>query len=197
FTGDPTFPGEYYSPWFLGTSPQSPWVVFEDGMWSGIESSEFTYHEATSTSFVTGGSSMPGVNEAISAAINMGGDFLTSLINTQLAALGAVGGAIDIPPLGGLMDAVAKPMYENVLVAFMEIPTPRAAGLSLTIAGLEDVITGLGDFHLYEDWAEGGDRAFTLSAVAAVRAKIHATRARVDHTMKVSDAAPYFIGEKG
>lgn len=197
FTGDPTFPGEYYSPWFLGTSPQAPWVVFEDGMWSGIESSEFTYHEATSTSFVTGGSSMPGVNEAISAAINIGGDFLTSLINTQLASLGAVGGAIDLPPLGGLMDAVAKPLYENVILAFMEIPTLRAAGLSLPIAGLEDVITGLGDFHLYEDWAEGGDRAFTLSAFAAVRAKIHATRARVDHTMKVSDAAPYYIGEKG
>lgn len=61
FTGDPTYPGEYYSPNFLGTSPDSPHVVFEEGIYTGIESSEFVYYEATDTSFVTGGHSMPGV----------------------------------------------------------------------------------------------------------------------------------------
>lgn len=61
FTGDPTFPGEYYNPWFLGTSPKAPWVVFEEGPLTGIESSEFTYYEATITSVVGGGHSMPGV----------------------------------------------------------------------------------------------------------------------------------------
>lgn len=61
FTGDPTYPGEYYNPWFLGTSPRAPWVVFEEGAFTGIKSSEFVYYEATDTSFVTGGASMPGV----------------------------------------------------------------------------------------------------------------------------------------
>lgn len=197
FTGDPTFPGEYYTPNFLGTSPDAPHVVFEEGVYTGIESSEFIYYEATDTSFVTGGHSMPGVNEAISAAINIGGDFLTSLINSALAAGGAFGSAIDLPPLGGMIDAVAKILYEDVLLAFMEIPTLRAAGLSLPIAGLEDIVTGLGDFHYYEGWADGSDRAFTLSALLAVRAKIWATRAHTAHTIKVSDAAPYLIGEKG
>ena len=39
---------------------------------------------------------MPGVNEAISAAINMGGDFLTSVINSQIASVAAynVGGGL-------------------------------------------------------------------------------------------------------
>ena len=64
FTGDPTFPGEYYTPNFLGTSPQAPHVIFEEGFYTGIESSEFEYFEATDTSFLTGGQSMPGVNEA-------------------------------------------------------------------------------------------------------------------------------------
>lgn len=197
FTGDPTFPGEYGNPLFMGTSPKAPWVVFQEGAYTGIKSSEFIYHEATDTSFVTGGHSMPGINEAISAGINIGGDFLTSFINSQLAALGAIGGAIDLPPLGGLMDAVAKPFYEDVFGAFMEVPTLRAAGMSLPIAGLEDIVTGLGDFHYYEGWADGVDKAFTLSAVMSVRAKMWATRPYTSHLIKVSDASPYYIGEKG
>lgn len=196
FTGDPTFPGEYYSPWFLGTSPQAPWVVFEDSRFTGVKSSKFKYTEATDTSFVTGGQSMPGVNEGISALINIGGDVLTSYINSQLASLGAIGGAIDLPPLGGLIDAVAKPFYENVFLAFMEVPTLRATGLSLPIAGLEDIITGVGDFHYFEGWAEA-DKAFTISAASAVLSKMFQTRAFTSHEFKVSDAAPYYIGERG
>ena len=173
YTGDPTFPGEYYKPGFLGSRPKAPWVVFEESVYNGIESSEFEYHEATDTSFLCGSQSMPGVNEGISAAINMGGDFLTSVINSQIAAIAAVNVGlfanvgvppIDIPPLGGLMDAVASPLYSDVILAFEEIPTTRATSLSLPVAGLENAISGLGDFHYYEGWAEGGDKAFTLGS---------------------------------
>lgn len=197
FTGDPTFPGEYYVPGLLGTRPQAPWVVYEEGLYSGIEESEFIYYEATDTSVVMGGQSAPGVNEAISTGINMGGDFLTSLINSTLAPAGPVGGAIDMPPLGGVMDAVAKIFYENVIAAFMEFPSLRAAELSLPIAGLENALTGLGDFHYYEGWADGADRAFTISALAAARSKFWDTRAKHAHTIKVTDAAPYYIGDNG
>lgn len=200
FTQDPVFPSDYYRPGFLGTNPKAPHAVFREGPFTGIESSEFIYTEATATSFLTGGSSMPGVNEGISALINLGGDFLTSYINSQIAAIpavAAVGGAIDLPPLGGIMDALAKPLYENVFLAFMEVPTLRAAGTKLPLPGLEDKVTGLGDFHLYEDWVEGADKAFTLSAAAAVRARIFETRARTSHSLKVSDACPIIFGEKG
>lgn len=212
YTGDYTAPDQYYNPAFLGTAPAYPWVVFEDSPYTGIKSSEFTYYEATTTSFLTGGHSMPGVNEAISAAINMGGDFLTSLINTwigmaaSVSAGGGFGGdvsvsvpPIDIPPLGGVMDAVAKILYEDTFLAFMEIPTLRAApgGSLLPLVGLDSNLTSVGDFHLYEDWCDGADRAFTLSAAMAVLAKIWATRPRTAHTIKVSDASPYLIGENG
>lgn len=191
FTGDPTYPGEYGDPFFLGTLPSAPWVVFEDGPLTGIETSEFTYFEATDTSFVTGGHSMPGVNEAISAGINAAGDFLTALINQVMPAL------ISLPPLGGLMDALAQILYKDTFLAFMEVPTLRAAGLSLPIAGLEDITTSLGDFHLFEGWGDGADRAFTLSAMMAIRAKMWATRAHISHKIKVADAAPYLVGEQG
>lgn len=199
FTGDPTFPGEYYTPGFLGTNPQAPWVVFEEGRHTGIESSEFLYYEATDTSIVGGGHSTPGVNEGISTAINIGGDFLTSLINSTLAPAGPFGGAIDLPPLGGTIDAVAKILYEDVILAFQEAHTNRAwdSGTHLPIAGLEDAPTSLGDFHYYEGWADGADRAFTISSMIAQRAKIFATRAHTAHTIKVADAAPYYLGDKG
>ena len=197
FTGDPTFPGEYWNPGFTGTRPQAPHVVFIDGPYTGIETSEFTYYEATDTSFVGGGQSTPGINEGISAGINIGGDILTSFINSQLAAGTTVPGvAIDLPPLGGMIDAVAKPQYENVFAAFQQTPTLRAAGLPLPIAGLEQLSTGLGDFHLYEAWVEF-EKAFTLSAFAATRQRIFETRARTSHVIKVSDAAPHLIGATG
>jgi hypothetical protein len=82
FTGDPTYPGQYYTPGMFGTNPRAPWVVFEEGRFTGVESSEFIYYEATDTSVVLGGKSMPGVNEAISTGINMAGDYLTSIINS-------------------------------------------------------------------------------------------------------------------
>lgn len=197
FTGDPTFPGEYYAPGWLGTHPKAPWVVFEDGLYTGIEESEFIYTEATDTSIVQGGHSMPGVNEGISLAINTAGDFLTSLINSAIAPAGPVGGAIDIPPLGGAIDAVAQVFYLDVILAFMETPTNRAIGATYPIAGLENTKTSLGDFHYYEGWADGADRAFTISSVLAAAQKEWETRAHTSHTISVSDAAPYYYGARG
>lgn len=212
FTGDPTFPGEYYVPGLIGTNPHAPHVVFEDSLFTGVAESEFIFYEATDTSFVTGGHSMPGVNEAFSAGVNMAGDFLTSIINTLIGDAGAidVGGgfggsvsasvpAIDLPPLGGVMDAIAKILYEDTFLAFMEIPSLRATpgGLSLPARLPGDPPASLGDFHYYEGWCDGADRAFTLSALMAVRAKIWATRAHTSHTISVCDAAPYTFGENG
>jgi len=204
FTGDPTFPDEYYTPWFLGTSPHSPWVVFEEGPLTGIQTSEFTYYEATDTSFLTGGHSMPGVNEAISAGVNMAGDFLTSILNSIIGALQAAGPfawapAIDLPPLGGIMDALAKILYEDTFLAFMQVPSTRAwaGGQTLPVVGLDRVPTSLGDFHYYEGWGDGADRAFTLAAFMAIRAKIWSTRTHTAHKIQASDAAPYLVGEKG
>ena len=198
YSGDPTYPGEYYTPGFLGTFPKVPHVVYQDGLYTGIEESEFQYFEATDTSFLAGGSSAPGINEGISAAINIGGDILTSLINSALAAGDFVPGvAIDLPGLGGMMDAIAKPLYTDVIAAFMELPTLRAAGLDLPIPGFQNLLAGLGDFHYYEGWADAVDKAFTISATLAIKSKMHETRAHHTHTVKVSDAAPYLIGEQG
>jgi hypothetical protein len=196
FTGDATYPGQYYTPLFLGTSPQAPWVVFEEGPYTGIKSSEFQYFEATDTSFLCGGRSAPGINEAASAAVNIAGDWLTSFVNSAIGAASMFGGAIDLPPLGGMMDAVAQIIYRDVLAAFMEIPTLRASGMGLPISGLEGKKTSVGDFHYYEGWAEA-EQAFTLGAGLAIKKKMFDTQAHSTHTLEISDAAPYLFGKNG
>lgn len=127
----------------------------------------------------------------------MAGDFLSSLINSSLAPAGPVGGAIDLPPLGGVMDSVAQILYEDTILAFSEFPSLRASAVPLPISGLEDGTTSLGDFHYYEGWADGADKAFTIAALAAARSKFWETRARTAHTLKISDASPYYIGDVG
>lgn len=94
---DPNMPAEYSDPGFLGTLPEAPWVIYRDGENSGIQESGFTKMPATAVGVVAGGHSMPGVNELISATIQMVGD-LTAMIP-------------GVPPLGGIADALLKPLY--------------------------------------------------------------------------------------
>lgn len=169
-TGDPTFPEEYYTPGWQGTRPSAPWVVYEEGKYTGIETSKFQYFEATATHVMVGGRSMPGINEAISVAVNTIGDLIAA--------------AVFIPPAGGALDAILRPLYSDVILAFMKWGDLNRA-------------RDLGAFHLYETWADGSDKAFTLSAIIALRAKLWETRAHTAHKIQVSDAAPYYIGAEG
>lgn len=58
---DPNDPDEYRDPDFKGTLPESPWVIYRDGVHTGIQTSEFTYRPPTDVGVVAGGHSMPGV----------------------------------------------------------------------------------------------------------------------------------------
>ena len=169
-TGDPTFPDEYYEPGWRGTRPSAPWVIFEESPFTGIESSEFVYYPAGDVQWVLGGHSAPGVNEGISAAIIGIGGFIGSMF-TQAQ-------------LGPAIDAVAKPLYEDVVAAFQtHYDADRADELGFT--------------HLKEGWAEGADRAYTLAALVALRAFKFKTRERTATTIKVADAVPYRVGPEG
>lgn len=167
---DPNLPEEYGESTFVGTLPQAPWVVYRDGPRTGIQSSEFTFKPATDVGTVGGGHSMPGVNELIGAAINMIGD-LTAMIP-------------GVPPLGGVADAILKPLYTDVFLAFGKWKSPGRA-------------QRLGWSHYHEHWAEGADRAYTLAWLLAMRTGMWVTREQTSHSVKVIDGAPYKIGAQG
>ncbi len=167
---DPNMPEEYRDPDFKGTLPEAPWVIYRDGVNTGIQSSDFTYKPPTDVGVVGGGHSMPGVNELISATIQMVGD-LTAMIP-------------GVPPLGGIADALLKPLYTDVFLAFGKWRSQQRA-------------YDLGASHYHEKFAEGADRAYTLSWLLAMRTGMWVTREQTSHTVVVADGAPYRIGQRG
>ena len=167
---DPHVPGEYLIPGFKGTIPSMPGVVYREGEHTGIQASEFSHKPATDVGVVAGGHSMPGVNELISAAVQMVGD-LTAMIP-------------GVPPLGGVADAILKPLYTDVFLAFGKWKSPQRA-------------QRLGGSHYHEKWAEGGDRAYTLAFLLAMRAGMWSTRETNRVTLTVADGAPWRIGQRG
>jgi hypothetical protein len=164
---NPNAPAEYFQPGYAGTKPEAPWVIFEEGFDTGIETSKFNFYEATDVQHTVGGHSMPGVNEAISAAVQMAGDMMGSVVG---------------PSIGGSLDALLKPLYEDVFLAFMSWKSISR-------------INTLGWSHYKEGFADGADRAYTLGAVISLRAAQFASKSRTAHELKIADACPYRVGE--
>lgn len=169
YVQNPNFPSEYYDPSYSGTRPEAPWIIFEQGRFTGIESSEFVYYPATDVRMVVGGHSAPYVNEGISAGIQAAGDMVAAMIG--------------VPPLGGVAEALLRPLFTDVFFAFMTTEIPGRA-------------QELGD-HYWELMCEGADRAYTLAALIALRVGMWDTRERFSDTLKVADACPYRVGEVG
>ena len=168
---DPTFPAEYSQPGYLGTIPRAPGIILRDGKRTGVQTNSFKYQPASDVGVVTGGHSMPGVNELISAAIQMAGDLIAAMIG--------------IPPVGGAADAILKPLYTDTILAFMKWKD---------IGRAQD----LGWSHFHETWGEGADRAYTLAALIALRTGMWRTRERTSHTVTVADGCEGLrIGQNG
>ncbi|MBF6363217.1 hypothetical protein IU447_24170 [Nocardia farcinica] len=169
--GDFTIPPEYYDP----TKPPRtqkicPSVVWRDGEISGLERYKYRRTHSKGIQVVTGGHSMPGVNEGISAFIQMVGDLIAA--------------AVVIPPIGGTVDAILAPIYTDALLAFMVARSAaRAAAQGWT--------------RYFELFQGSGGKAYTLSALLVLRAGFWATRAFDTVEFAARDASPFVIGEAG
>ncbi|MEJ6013294.1 phage tail protein [Corynebacterium sp. H127] len=167
---NPDMPDAYKRKDWLGTLPQAPFVTYRDGAITGVEAAEFVHEPAQAVQVNAGGHSMPGVNEGISAAVQLAGNNLGMFVFQ--------------PTAGTIIDTLLKPIYSDTILAWMSIKSPirsRRAGWS----------------HYHEHFAKGGDRAYTLSGLIAMREGFWETRARTSHKLKVADGAPWFIGENG
>lgn len=165
-----THPEEYYSRGFLGSLPEAPWVVLEHGDRTGMESAEYEYTPPGPVQFVTGGSSMPGVNEVIKASvIGIGG------------LIGSITGQAQV---GGIANAILEPLYSDVFMAFM---AHKEHGR----------IADHGWDAPFEYWVDGSDRAYTLSALTSMRRAKTDTRERRAMDVKMINGAPYYVGQQG
>lgn len=162
---------EYDIAGFLGINPKQPWVVYRtDDKVNTAESTSFTWQPATVSQVAVGGKSMPGVNEGISAAVQIAFDTLGSYLFNI--------------PAGGAADTLLKPIYEDTILAFTALKSPQRT-------------MELGWSHYREEFADGGDQAWTLSALIALRQGFWETRERTLHSMKIGDGAPYLVGDRG
>lgn len=167
---NPNTPVKYSAPNWLGTIPQCPYVLYRDAPLTGIEAADFTWEPATAVQILTGGHSTYGVNEALSSLVTLVGNYLGMFIAT--------------PTIGVIADTLLKPFYEDTLLAWMSLKSLQRSRT-------------LGWSKYWEHFADGADRGYTLSALAALREGFWDTREKTSHKLTLGDGAPWFIGDRG
>lgn len=167
---DTDVPEEYYIPGLRLTKPRIPYAIYRPGITPGVLSAKFTQTPATAIQINTGGHSMPGVNEAISATIQAIGD--------------VVGNQLQIGGLGGAADALLKPIYEDTLLAWMSVKSLQRA-------------QSAGWSRYFEWFQDGADKAYTLSSLMVLRAGMWATRTWFSHELNVMNNEPFIVGDNG
>jgi hypothetical protein len=109
---------------------------------------------------------MPGVNEAISASIQAVGDI--------------IGNVVLIGSLGGTIDTLLKPIYEDTILAWQSVKSTQRAQNS-------------GWSRYFEYFMDGANKSYTIAALMVLRAGFWSTRTVLANEMKVLDASPFLI----
>ena len=166
---DEEIPEEYY---LVGQRLQNktrPFVVYTPDM-PGIKALGHTYRPAKGIVINCGGHSMPGVNELISAGIQALGDI--------------VGNALQIGSIGGSVDTLLKPFYEDTVLAWMSVKLYARSSRQ-------------GTGRYFEYFQQGADKAYTLTSLMVLRTGIWATNTKRSNTMEIADGGPFLLGDQG
>ena len=167
---DADTPGDYFDIGKRYTDPVKPYVIFYEGDTSPIETSSWIYSPAKGVQVAVGGHSAPGVNEVISASIQAVGDILGNLV--QLGSL------------GGTIDTLLAPLYEDTILAWQTYKSNERAN-------------NTGWDRLFSYFQEGAGQAYTISSLMVLRAGMWATKTVVSWRVSVSDGRPYLVGDNG
>jgi hypothetical protein len=166
----PNVKQNYSIPGLFYTQRELPYVIYREGDQSPIQTSEFIVSPAKGVQVNVGGHSMPGVNEAISASIQ--------------AAFDILGGLIQIGSLGGSIDTLLKPLYEDTVLAFWSVKSTQRAQHS-------------GWDRYFEYWQDGANKAYTIASLMVLRAGFWATKTTISCRVSVADGAPFRAGDRG
>ena len=167
---DADTPEDYFDIGKRYTDPVKPYVVFYEGETSPIQESSWIYSPTKGVQVAVGGHSAPGVNETISATIQAVGDILGNLV--QLGSL------------GGTIDTLLAPLYEDTILAWQTYKSNERAN-------------NTGWDRLFTYFQEGAGKAYTISSLMVLRAGMWATKTVISWQVSVSDGQPYLIGDNG
>lgn len=168
-------PSEYMQIGYKSTNKILPYVILRPGFTPGVLSAKFVITPEKTAKIITGGKSMPGVNEGISALIQAIGDIIGDNANVGGYGVGSIGGAID---------TLLKPFYEDVLLAWTDTKSFQRA-------------QDLGWSRYQEYFQEGADQAYTLNSLMVIRIGLWATRRWYSHEINIMDSCPWMIGDNG
>ncbi|MFI9508432.1 phage tail protein [Nocardia sp. NPDC052566] len=179
---DPDAPELYKNPGWMGTLPSNPWVVYRQNDHTGIQTSSFVVNPSSATRVLTGGHSMPGVNEAISSAIQFVG----------MVAAGALGEIPFVGPIAAgvangttaVVDTIAMALLSDTLLAWMEFQSPQRE-------------QNAGWSHYFEHFETSASRAYTLGSLLSLGEGLWKTRQHFTHKFTVANGEPYMIGDQG
>lgn len=162
-------PDEYYQPHYHGTKPPAPHVTIRDSKYSQIETREFVWSPATAGSVIVGGDN-PLANNVARLTI----ESVAALIGYFL--LGGFSG------LGSIVADVVMPFLVGTILAWVQWTNNTR-------------INNLGWVHLYEIYYQGADNnAWSLSAVAAIRAGFDSTKSQRAHQFTMRQTGEYIPG---
>jgi hypothetical protein len=167
---DADTPEDYFDIGRRYTDPVKPYVVFYEGETSPVQESSWIYSPTKGVQVAVGGHSAPGVNETISATIQAVGDILGNLV--QLGSL------------GGTIDTLLAPLYEDTILAWQTYKSNERAN-------------NTGWDRLFTYFQEGAGKAYTISSLMVLRAGMWATKTVISWQVSVSDGQPYLIGDNG
>jgi len=167
---DAETPQDYFDVGKRYTDPVKPYVVFYEGETSPVQESSWIYSPTKGVQVAVGGHSAPGVNETISATIQAIGDILGNLV--QLGSL------------GGTIDTLLAPIYEDTIAAWQTYKSNERAN-------------NTGWDRLFTYFQEGAGKAYTISSLMVLRAGMWATKTVISWQVSVSDGQPYLIGDNG
>ena len=167
---DASTPTEYFSVNKRYTDRIKPYVIFYEGETSPVQTSSWIYSPTKGVQVSVGGHSAPGVNETISATIQAIGDVLGNLIQ--------------IGSLGGTLDTLLAPIYEDTILAWQSYKSNERAN-------------NTGWDRLFSYFQEGAGKAYTISSLMVLRAGLWATKTVLSWKVSVADGRPYLVGDQG
>lgn len=167
---DAETPVDYFRPNHRLTTPEKPYVIFREGETSPIQTSAWINSPAKGIQVNVGGHSMPGINESISASIQAAGDI--------------VGNLAQIGGLGGTIDTILQPIYEDTILAWWSVKSLQRAQHS-------------GWDRLFEYFQDPSGKAYTIASLMVLRAGFWATKTTISWEVDVADGRPFLVGDNG
>lgn len=105
-----------------------------------------------------------------------------SISATVQAIYDILGNLIMIGSLGGTVDALLQPLYEDTILAWWSMKSTDRAQNS-----------GWSRYHEY--FQEGAGKAYTIAALMVLRAGFWATKTTLSNKITITNQAPFLIGQ--